>query len=1637
MSTTPDQSPEPVRDERGVGYWIGWVIGFTARWTLRLVLILLVLLLVSYFLIHIPAVQRYAAQQASKSISTQFDVDVNVGQIELELFSSVRLSDVFIGDRQGDTLLVTKSLSVDVFRPIRSLFRRELYVEAVNLHGAELKLYRDSSATEGNYSFLLPYFRKGPEDGSPQTQGLSIDLREFNLTKSRIDFADAYQGLQANGSVDTLEVLLDLLNMGSKQIDGNSVSILGMEVDVTREAPTAFLVPGAASAGAGNQDQPTLSSGNDDATDKPFLSPLAISLADFDILRSSIKYRDATKASVGGDFDPNELSIEKLEISLSDLSIDSDSLGLTLEGVSFKEKRGFRLYDLSASEISFTKQELRLDGLDLQTARSRFGDFVQVRIPSNSTWKDALKEGRINANIKPSTIAVNELLMFVPSLRENPLFADRKNEKVNISGLITGSVDRLNARNLTLRLPEGSFLSADVSARNISQPEEALYNLEVRDLKTSVSRLRALIPTLKLPQNFDKLGEVEFKGRFDGFIKDFVAYGDLRSELGRATVDTRFVNKTQGGIARYTGEAALFDFDLGAWTGNSDWGKVTARADIRDGQGLKKETLKLDLIGAIDQVDFRGYNYRDIKANGNLSPEGFQGAMDFKDEHVDLAFEGKINLAEGAERFDFEIDIRKLNLEPIQLSKDPWSFAGKVNIKSNTLDLDNLEGNVSVSDFRLVNPKGNTYEIANLTAEQVIAPDGSKRLSLNSPLALVDISGDYRLRTLPNSIQSAFAKTYPDLYARTKMPIPERIDSLDTRISLEAKLTNVDSLLSAFNVPVSNFNGSQLALTLDTELQNLDLSLSSTAPKIAGVTVENLGLNLRGQSGEAILDTKAQRISLGAFVFEKVDGYGEYADGDFRFGIKTDTTSNLLGNIVLGGAVEIADTALTLRLDPTSFIDVSNERWVVEEGNRLIIGKNRLDARDVQITSGERSIKLETVGKRGIDVLMRRLNLDLLNNYLNPDKLKISGEVDAYLSATDIYAQEGISFSASIDTLTVNDVDWGAIQNLITLENKNSPLGVYTTFSRKGQQAVLDATIALQDGVVIEGKERPAQYFDAYLNSDDFDMSFISYFVPGITDLQGKLGADLHVKGTPDNMIPDGGILIDDCALTINYTQTRYFADSQFLSIDERILDASGRQITDMYGNVATLTGGLTHEGLKKWKCDVAIRTKKLLVNDTNKDDNPLYYGRAMAEGEIGFFGPFNQTNLDIDAIALAGTKIVFPVTGTSVEEDLRFIRFVKESDTDKVGEEVARFVRGINLDMDIKITPAAELFIVFDEAAGDILRAQGSGDVQIDVLRTGSYTMFGDFEVDRGEYLFTLLNVVNKPFTLEKGGSITWEGDPFGARLNLTAKYDGLSVPPIELIQDFIGQRPELQSLARTRTPVDLFLTMTGNLQRPDLGFAIDLPDLDGQLRNFVDTKLSLIRQDENELNRQVFGLIVLGQFLPSFNQINAGSVGFNTISELFSNQLSYVLTELFSSLAGTDGALSGIDFDVNLQSNSSLSVNPGTGNDLQTSLRTYFFEDRLEIGLGVSIGNDGSQGILTAGKFEVSYALSDDRRLRLKTFASTNVDIGNTNRNKAGVGLSWRREFNSFGELFGEVKKLNRRREEGPIIFKDASRN
>ena len=246
------------------------------------------------------------------------------------------------------------------------------------------------------------------------------------------------------------------------------------------------------------------------------------------------------------------------------------------------------------------------------------------------------------------------------------------------------------------------------------------------------------------------------------------------------------------------------------------------------------------------------------------------------------------------------------------------------------------------------------------------------------------------------------------------------------------------------------------------------------------------------------------------------------------------------------------------------------------------------------------------------------------------------------------------------------------------------------------------------------------------------------------------------------------------------------------------------------------------------------------------------------------------------------------------------------------------------------------------------------------------------------------------------------------------------------------INATEDIQSEAGDPTDVNLSMELEGELLRPVINFGLDFPQLSGQLQTYTDSKMRLLRQDPNELNRQVFGLIVMGQFLPSdFDFQNSGSdIIYNTLSEFVSNQLSLLITELFTEFIGDGAVFSGIDFDIAYNPSQKVNIqgqNISAGEALEVRLKQDFFNDRLSIVVGGNIdlggsiqqASTGASGSFVGNDVVIEYDVSKDRSLKLKIYQRLRPDIGGGRRLQVGTGISFRKEFNSFKEFLQSLKK------------------
>jgi hypothetical protein len=376
---------------------------------------------------------------------------------------------------------------------------------------------------------------------------------------------------------------------------------------------------------------------------------------------------------------------------------------------------------------------------------------------------------------------------------------------------------------------------------------------------------------------------------------------------------------------------------------------------------------------------------------------------------------------------------------------------------------------------------------------------------------------------------------------------------------------------------------------------------------------------------------------------------------------------------------------------------------------------------------------------------------------------------------------------------------------------------------------------------------------------------------------------------------------------------------------------------------------------------------------------------------------------MDINAKTERGTVFYLPLTGTSDVSQQDFITFEKKGTTQALNKLSSRKVtsKGYELNFNLEVTPDAEAFLLFDPKVGDIIKGNGSANLRMEVTEAGDFNIYGDYVIDKGDYLFTLQNVINKKFVVQKGGTISFKGDPYDADINLSAIYK-VRTSLYELVKN-------IDSSAAVKRTIDVnaIMNLSDKLMKPQITFDITLPNADDNTINLFKSQI----YSEDELNKQMFSLVMFRSFMP--NQGGAtettgiNGVGSNA-SELLSSQLSNMLSQL------SDDVNIGVNY---VQGGATAKDN------VSVNLQTQLFNDRVSIDGNVGTANNATTTQNTTnmvGEFNVEVKLTDDGMVRIRVFNRSNqyLLLSNDVPYTQGVGLFYRREFENASDLFKKKK-------------------
>ncbi len=1331
-------------------------------------------------------------------------------------------------------------------------------------------------------------------------------------------------------------------------------------------------------------------------------------------LRNAVfRYNDVYKDSIDSGFDYSHFTVYGINGEFENLMAVADTFSVEVRSLQGKDSISSLQIDKMTSSFFYSSQAMKFNNLDLISGKTRIKDSVIFRYSAPADLSRFSARVRIEAYLNHSLLHSNELAEFVPYFKD-------MDEYYDITGNFNGRVSSFLFSNLDLRFGEGSVCRGKVRMVGLPYIDETSIDFDLVDSYAIITDLEKYLKkkTYNRLAPFDNIG---FNAEFVGFLNDFVANGDFYTKYGRINSDINLKLDEDINKSYYKGALQMIDFNIGGYTENKIFQKVTLNGEI-EGTGFTLEQANFELKGRIDSIGLNHYNYKNIQTDARFTKEFFEGFLNIDDPNLKMDLNGSIDIRGGIDFFNLRAQLDTAFLKPLNFTEDDFFIRSSLDVNAQGLKIDEILGSANFENTTIRRGE-QQLDVGSLT---VISDrdESIRNVFINSNLFRVDINGDFEFSNVYQDLKRLIfeyqlnlkndAQALEDYYAQKKTDHPDY--SLDYTVELKY----IDPIAAVFvpglhlspNTKVEgNLTGGYTSILniqsyIDTLQYNSDIfihdDIQLNISKIADST-----------SVLAMAYVSSELQTLGGINTKDLFLEGIWNDKhiDFEFDINQVRYPNYAR---LTGAIDFLPNRTEIKFAPSD-LHILDDKWVVEKNNLVAIEGREVSVRDLVVYHENQRISLNgTVSEdpaKNLTLVIDSLDIDNINSIIEK---QLDGTLDGYVSISDYYKDLQLNSELDITRFTVNDFEVGDIRGENIWDGKKDRFDVNFYIQRLEEKALDIAGYyapKLENGLQLE-----AQLNNTQLKT--LEPFLESYF----SQVEGSVKGFLKITGNLSNPVIRGDGEIVDGGVHINYLNTDYTFNGRFY-MEKNKIGFSNMNLSDSRDNLGYLDGFISHTNFKDFFMDLSGSINKFMVLNTTAKDNTLFYGTGIATGDIRFYGPIQNMVITADATTERGTRIFIPIGNTGTIEKEDFINFVSLRDsTSQVDLLDTRVdLRGLNLDFDLHITPEAYCEIIFDIKAGDIIRGRGNGDLTLQIDTKGDFNMFGDYVIQEGGYNFTLYNIINKEFEILPNSKISWYGDPYEGVLDIAASYNQVAtfLPLLESMdnRDY-SSTPEL----RRNYPVQVLLDIDGRLLSPEVEFDIvakNLPrNIQGQVVNedgsitttegidlefrFMEFKNSI---DEQELTRQVFSLIVLRRFSPlqSFN--TGGSIS-SSVSELLSNQLSYWVTQVDENL----------EIDLNLGA-----LDPEAFNTFQLRLSYTFLDGRLRVTRDGGFTNQQNKADVNsiAGDWTLEYLLTEDGKFKVKMYNRTNFNPINPNEETqntitTGFSLIHTQSFDEIKELF-----------------------
>ena len=1310
-------------------------------------------------------------------------------------------------------------------------------------------------------------------------------------------------------------------------------------------------------------------------------------------------------------FDISHFTLAKVYSKVKNFYIKNDTLGLQAIGLRTKDPlTGFDVKSLN-TVFMISDRQMRFDQLDLRFNDSRVTRKFVVNYRDMSSMTRWITDVDMQADFNGALVKGEDLGRFVEAMYEYK-------GMYRLKGLLSGTVAKLNLKKFELGFGDKSVLRGDFGFKGL--PDVAKTEMDFT-MKSSLFYPEDLGTYITKPaaENMTILGPVAFDGLFKGNNSVFRTAGNLKTGLGYVEADVKMNLQDSMAFSRYDGKIKLQKFQLGKLLGlESVLGTLDAEGNLK-GSGFAKKSANIDFDGKVSEIFFNNYLYHKISLKGNFQKQLFKGDVSSKDTNLVASMSGLIDLRGSKPVYQMQGEITHSNLHNIHLLDPQVSLSTDFELDFKGDRFDDLVGRTVFYNSTLQTPNKPDLHVELVTLSSEKGPGEKRHYKLTSDLVSAEISGEFT----PSVLQAQLGQLADEYALYFQKGTDERWGYYATRkheieTKYKADFTvvchRVDPILARFFPTVqigenTVFSGNiSKGRTLSVSLEAYPDTLVFGGYQFYQSVFSFQSSKFLGApevSSSLVFSSRKQQLNfLTPTENFKLDALWDQDRINFGLDFKQQGEEN---SAHLAGAWVFEDEGLSLKFKDTYF-RILGQDWAMDPANKITIQGQEWKADRVLVANQNQSISLQgSLSNDTTETIKLRANHFQLSTLKPLFATKTTGELNGEIAIQDWYKNTRLDSWILVDSLRLNKFYIGNLQGVGTYLADDKEMDLNLNLNRLGE-SVLSLT-----GIYKPYEEEQKLNMNAELNQTD--LQILEPFTEGIfSDLKGSASGNLHIGGLPTKPEITGDIVFLKAGAVFDYLKTS-MSVSDTVNFTPRTIYAKNWKVLDTEGNKALVNTTLQFPEGKPFELDIQANLDRYKLLNTARGPNSIYYGLGYASGPMRVSGSVDNLIVSADLKTEKGTRLFIPLDreeDATEAEDYSFVSELTDTDVAVAATAVSTKLQedGITLDLRLSVTPEAYGEVQFDAKKGDVMRMYGSGDIKMNLDKKGAFKMVGDYAIDQGDYTFTLQNLINKKFAIQRGSKISWTGDPLEANVNIKAIYTQYaSLFPILLDTTNKSNLPEF----KRRYPVDVTISLQNRLLSPNVNFDIGIRDYpkDMTLNGAVTAFTNRIKTDDQELTRQVSNILLFGQLVSPFggSGLALGNLMGN-FTEMLSNQLSNLASKINK------------DLDI------SVSLGGGALNqDILSNLQlraSYNFNDRLRItrsGGFTDARNQTSPQILL-GDWALEWFVKPDGSLRLKTY-NRNVQttiLGSFNsyqiNQTLGASFLYNKGFNTF---FWQKKK------------------